>query len=254
MKLEALQQDAKLSYFTQATNPISIYENQHFRWLNFGNITQSVMNLRIPQALTLPHQTYILLPFSFLPFNHITEIGLGGGNLVRFLNHYKPAISFTSVEKNHEVINCFNQFFNPEKLKFNQFNGDSNSLSNKDFSKTEWLIYDIFSRIDDNNTTLLSEYLTKLTLSTGLQCLSINVPQSTVHELVLIEELLSKFQHSFRCFKFLVPKYQNTIYHLVNSPIYESYYLANKQNRNNLPFYKYNRWLNIWQTGIELTG
>ena len=194
MKLDTLQYGAKLSYFTQATNPISVYENKHFRWLNFGNTTQSVMNLRIPETLTLPHQTYILLPFSFIPISKVTEIGLGGGNLLRFLHHYKPSLSFTSVEKNREVINCFSQFFNPKNLKFNQLNGDSISLSGFNFINTQWLIYDIFSRIDDNNITLLSEYLSRLTIDSELICVSINIPQSTNNELMLIEGLFSKLQ------------------------------------------------------------
>ena len=93
----------KLVYLSQGKEALSVSENEHYRWLAFHHnnnepVIQSVMHKRKPWQLTLPHQTALLLPLLFFKPNNVVELGLGGGNLDRFLAHLSTNITIKSIE------------------------------------------------------------------------------------------------------------------------------------------------------------
>ena len=94
MKLVKHIQQGQLIYFTQNNDSISVSENQHYRWLTFDNVVQSMMLKRQPWQLTFPHQISLLSPLLFFKPQEVVEFGLGGGNLARFLLHYLPPFFF----------------------------------------------------------------------------------------------------------------------------------------------------------------
>jgi len=103
-----------LLYLSQSNQRLSVSENAYYRWLAFASpegeqVIQSVMLKRKPWRLTLPHQTALMLPLLFFKPNRIVELGLGGGNIQRFISHLSSAITIDSVEHYSEVIDCFNQ-------------------------------------------------------------------------------------------------------------------------------------------------
>jgi spermidine synthase len=119
MKLVKNIQQGQLSYYTQNDDSISVSENQHYRWLAFDNVVQSMMLKRKPSQLTFPHQISLLSPLLFFRPKKVVEFGLGGGNLARFLLHYLPDLTLHTIEYSQEVIECFERFFNPQAIKVN---------------------------------------------------------------------------------------------------------------------------------------
>ena len=102
MQLSKHIAQGKLLYLSQGEENLSVSENQYFRWLAFNNdkgeqVIQSVMHKRKPWQLTLPHQTALLLPLLFFKPQNVVELGLGGGNLDRFLAHTCNNISIKSI-------------------------------------------------------------------------------------------------------------------------------------------------------------
>ena len=98
MKLVKHIQQGQLIYFTQNNDSISVSENQHYRWLAFDNVVQSMMLKRQPWQLTFPHQISLLSPLLFFQPQKVVEFGLGGGNLARFLLHYLPDLTLHTIE------------------------------------------------------------------------------------------------------------------------------------------------------------
>jgi len=244
MKLTTQTQDGRLVYFHQCSDNLSVSENAYFRWLNFGEVTQSIMHRRCPWQLTLPHQTALLLPLLHLPVSSVTELGLGGGNLARFLVKLKPDTDFTSVECSQTSIDCFEHYFNPDAIKLNLINDSAENWLAANTRPIPWLIYDIYKRADANNITPLVQALSLIKDMRAHQCVSINVPQSTQCEQELLFKELSSFCSRYQIYCFDIPRYQNLVIHLLSSDIDTDTSLH--QNPNNLPGYLFRRWHKLW--------
>jgi len=107
VKLTQHVNQGRLVYLSNTADQITISENEHYRWLAFDDVIQSVMHLRCPEKLTLPHHYAALLPLLFFKPKKIIELGLGGGNLSRFLSTLHPDIHVLSIELSQTVIACF---------------------------------------------------------------------------------------------------------------------------------------------------
>ncbi|MGL5029861.1 MAG: spermidine synthase [Aeromonas sp.] len=97
---------------TQAGRQLTVQENAEHRWLEIDDVVQSAMSLRNPAALCLPHQHQIaaLLPTQG---EQILELGLGGGDLTRYLQHRWPQAQHHCVDLDEEVISLYRRFFQP---------------------------------------------------------------------------------------------------------------------------------------------
>jgi spermidine synthase len=209
------------SYGNKSADAISINENHCFRWIAFGDVIQSVMHKRKPWLPTLPHQTIMLLPLIFFKPQNIIELGLGGGNLARFLSHLSDKISFTSVECNSVVIDCFEQYFNPQNAPISIIHNRAETwLMDKKLSKQhtkslDWLICDVYQQqlIDFKETiNLLEVFMSSISSNT---CLSINLPDANDQEVNLCLTILHQLQSNHRILYFHVPNYLNIVIHII---------------------------------------
>lgn len=94
------------------TTSMSVRENQRFRWLEIANTIQTVMDLSEPYKLVLPHLHGMALSLFYKQHpKSVLELGLGGGALQRYFNHYLNDTNYHSIELAPKVIEYFVTFF-----------------------------------------------------------------------------------------------------------------------------------------------
>lgn len=252
MQLEKHLAQGKLLYLSSSHDAITVSENEHYRWLAFGQVVQSIMHKRKPWLLTLPHQTALLLPLLFFRPNSVVELGLGGGNLDRFLHHVSKQITLTSIEMNSNVIHCFEQFFNPEDTTISIIQNDGAIwLSSEQPDDFDWLICDVYK----DEQEVFSHTITQLEKLThhidGHTCLSINLPDVTDDDINLALTVLQQLLPNHQLIYFHIPNYLNIIIHAcpqswrINSIV--------KHNKASyLPKRLYKRWRKFWLHGKKV--
>ena len=259
MQLSKHIAQGKLLYLSQGDEAISVSENDHYRWLAFANesgeqVIQSVMHKRKPWQLTLPHQTALLLPLLFFRPRAIVELGLGGGNLDRFLTHLSSDIAMQSIEYNKTVIRCFKRYFNPNNAEVSVQNNDSKQwLVQQSKAKPDWLICDVYQtqqqRVADTNKqlTILIESIDSDSV------LSINLPDASDDEVNLCLTILQQVQSSHHIYYFHIPNYLNIVIHLIPKHWQTTRLL--KRNKNSyLPKRLFLQWRKFWRYGNEVTA
>ena len=245
MKLTKHVDQGHLVYLSNDADQISISENLHYRWLMFDDVIQSVMHLRQPEKLTLPHQYALLMPLLFFKAEKVVELGLGGGNISRFLSALDADIDVLSVELSSQVIHSFTRFFNPLQhnisienkaaLTWLQENENSNGQS------ADWLICDVYQHHADsfqNRVKLLTALIDNLADDA---CLTINLPDLDDHEVNLCLTILKQLQNSHQIIYFHIPRYLNIVIHLLP----HHWPIANLKKRSKttyLPLWQYRRW------------
>ncbi len=243
MKLAQHVNQGHLVYLSNAADQISISENTYYRWLAFDDVIQSVMHLRQPEKLTLPHQYAILMPLLFFQPIHVVELGLGGGNISRFLTVLHSDIDVVSVELSRQVIQCFSEFFNP--LQHNMTIENETALtwlkSSSNRQATDWLVCDVYQHHADSfqkRVELLSALVDNLQLNA---CLTINLPDLDDHEVNLCLTILKQLQNSHQIIYFHIPRYLNIVIHLL--PNHWPVTRLNKRSKATyLPLWQYRRW------------
>ncbi|MFT5757986.1 MAG: spermidine synthase [Alteromonadaceae bacterium] len=252
MQLSKHIQQGKLLYLNRSEGNISVSENDHYLWLAFDDVIQSVMLKRKPARLTLPHQIFIMLPLLFFRPQNVCELGLGGGNIGRFMTKLNDSISFVSIEYNKHVIECFKQFFNPEEAYFKISHQDARLwLQQASDRQLDWLICDIYQQktLDFKDTLAQLSLLTEpLTCET---CLTLNLPDSSDQEVNLCLTVLQQLQTSHKIIYFHVPNYLNIIIHLIPRQWQtDKMLLRNKQSY--LAKHTFLRWRRFWQEKNEV--
>jgi spermidine synthase len=252
MQLSRHIQQGKLLYLNQNEGNISVSENTHYRWLAFDDVIQSVMLKRKPAQLTLPHQIFIMLPLLFFRPHKVYELGLGGGNLGRFMTNLSSDISFVSIEYNKHVIDCFKEFFNPEEVKVNIFHQDARLwLQQTSNCQFDWLICDIYQQQTQDFKDTLTQLSLLIEPLTSETCLTLNLPDSSDQEVNLCLTILQQLQTSHKIFYFHVPNYLNIIIHLIPKQWQiEKALLRNKQSY--LAKHIFLRWRSFWQIRNEI--
>lgn len=242
MKLTQHVNQGRLVYLSNDKDQISINENKYYRWLMFDDVIQSVMHLRQPEKLTLPHQYAILMPLLFFKPTRIAELGLGGGNISRFLRALHTEIEVVSVELSQQVIRCFSEFFNPLAHSVTIENDSAlNWLQNTDNNDVDWLICDVYQHHTNSfqsRVELLTALIDNLTESA---CLTINLPDLDDHEINLCLTILQQLQSSHQIIYFHIPRYLNIVIHLLPGhwPITN---LKKRSKASYLPLWQYRRW------------
>lgn len=245
MKLTQHVSQGHLVYLSNEPDQISIYENKHYRWLMFDDVIQSVMHLRQPEKLTLPHQYAALMPLLFFKPKQVVELGLGGGNISRFLSILNTSIDVISVELSSQVIRCFSDFFNPLAHNIALENKAALTwLQDKQLSIKQppsWLICDVYQHHADsfqNRVELLTALIDNLV---DEACLTINLPDLDEHEVNLCLTILKQLQNSHQIIYFHIPRYLNIVIHLL-----PNHWLINNLKKRSkttaLPPWQYSRW------------
>ncbi|WDE11198.1 hypothetical protein [Thalassomonas haliotis] len=250
MRLPTQFRQKQLLYFHQQQEAISVYENAYYRWLTCSRVLQSLMLKSRPWQLTLPHHNTLLLPLLFFRPNRVIELGLGGGNLSRFLKKIAPAIDLVTIEYQQNVIDCFLKFFNPQSQENRIIHADINHwFGHHSPDGHNWIIYDIYQQPKVANrppNTLLQLLVTTLTPDS---CFSINLPEPSAPELTLLLKQLRCWKSSHRLYYFTVARYRNVIIQLLPKswPING----AKAVSESYLPPKLIPPWLKCWQAGKE---
>ncbi|MCW8832017.1 MAG: hypothetical protein OQK09_15550 [Colwellia sp.] len=259
MQLSKHLAQGKLLYLSQGDEAISVSENEHFRWLAFTNedseqVIQSVMHKRKPWQLTLPHQTALLLPLLFFRPHHVTELGLGGGNLDRFLTHLSPDIAMNSIENNKTVITCFERYFNPNNADIKVENLNSKQwLEQPNKTKPDWLICDIY-QTQHQSAADTNQQLTALIDSIDSHsCLSINLPDASDEEVNLCLTVLQQIQNNHHIHYFHIPNYLNIIIQLIPKH-WQTTRLLRRNKNSYLPKHLFLHWRKFWRYGNEVSA
>ncbi|MCG7548100.1 methyltransferase [Pseudoalteromonas sp. Of7M-16] len=93
-----------------------VFENDTLRWFCLDGVLQTAMSKAEPESLMFPHMLFMTIPLlEAVQVNTVLELGLGGGGLLRYLNAHNPDIQIEVVEKSAQVIEIYNQFFNPQQ-------------------------------------------------------------------------------------------------------------------------------------------
>ncbi|WP_448548211.1 hypothetical protein [Thalassotalea fusca] len=246
MKLINQFAQGKLIYFNTKCN-LAVYESSHYRWLMLNNACQSIMLKRQPNKLVLPHHYLIMMPLLTMTPNHVTILGLGGGNLNRFLLQLNPETALTTIEVSDEVINTYFDFFwgadltNAEQI----ISADVDTyISNQVTTQCDWLIYDIYT--SSCNQVLLERLISNFFHdTTKRQLFTINLAgasNETINR--ILTQLKSICQTSCYTIAYhCVPHYNNTIIHIL--PAQQSDIPA--AVTSSLPPVLFKRWQNIWQ-------
>jgi len=250
MKLAKHIQQGQLNYFTHSDELISVSENQHYCWLAFDDVVQSMMLKRRPWQLTFPHQISLLSPLLFFRPKQVVEFGLGGGNLARFLLHYLPDLALHTVEYSEEVIDCFERFFNPQSANVNLHHSSAlDWLHYQKRMKPDWFICDIYqsSQSIDDSLTLTKNILKKVGKQTVL---SMNLPNPSDEEINYFLAELKRLAPDKHLVYFHIPNYLNVVIHLL--PINMLKQPKNELINNSiLPIRIFNRWRGYWKHGLH---
>ncbi|MCI2285729.1 hypothetical protein L3081_23055 [Colwellia sp. MSW7] len=260
MQLAKHVTQGKLTYLSQGDESISVYENDHYRWLTFGNavsynkdaqIIQSVMLKRKPWKLTLPHQTAMMLPLLFFKPDNMVELGLGGGNIQRFIQQVSKEITIHSIEHSTVVIDCFKQFFNPQNNQTQITHSDSVQWLQQNTTDNDWYVCDIYQNDIQSyqNTVNQLEHLSANIKPTS--CLSINLPDANDTEVNLLLTILKQLSTHHDITYFHIPNYLNIVIHLIPKQ-WQIYKRIKRNNHSYLPNNTFSRWKTFWQHGKTL--
>ncbi len=252
MQLAKHLDQGRLVYLSQQEDAITVSENDHYRWMVFSGVVQSVMHKRKPWQLTLPHQVALMLPLLFFKPNRTIELGLGGGNLTRFLRHLSTDVNLISVDDSQTVINCFKQYFNPQQVEFNLICADGMTwLTKQNTSDIDWIICDVYKLQEFAFDTIVMQ-LETLTHKINTQaCLSINLPNSSDNDINLTLIILQQLLPDHHITYFIIPHYLNIIIHL--TPKYGQFHQLIKRNKHSyLSQVMFYRWQKFWPHGNRL--
>jgi spermidine synthase len=82
------------------------------RWLRFDNHTQSAVNIVHPERPVAAYEQGLPLALAIRPATRsVCMIGLGGGDVVRYLSHVRPDMEIESVEVDPAVADVARRFF-----------------------------------------------------------------------------------------------------------------------------------------------
>ena len=254
MKLTQHVNQGRLVYLSNTADQISISENNYYRWLAFDDVIQSVMHLRCPEKLTLPHHYAALMPLLFFKPNHVVELGLGGGNLSRFLCAVHPSLQVTSIELSSTVIDCFQRFFNPRHQQLTIKNAEALSwlqqTNHFEHHTTDWLICDVYqhhARSFQSRVALLTALIDNLQ---DHACLTLNLPDLDDQEINLCLTILRQLQNTHHIIYFHIPRYLNVIIHLLPKPwLIDN--LKKRSKKSYLSPAQYLRWRKIFTHHIK---
>lgn len=257
MQLAKHVAQGKLTYLNQDNETISVCENEHYRWLAFTcnnneQIIQSVMLKRKPWKLTLPHQTALMLPLLFFKPNSVVELGLGGGNIQRFLNNVSTDIKLHSIEHNTVVIDCFNQYFNPQNNQVNVVYSDSKEWLQRNNTNFDWYVCDIYQQEikSYNNAVSQLEHITANIKANT--CLSINLPEASDDEVNLLLTILKQISTHHEIIYFHIPNYLNIIIHLIPKQ-WQTYKRIKRNKHSYLPKNTFSKWQGFWRHGKNVS-
>ena len=253
MQLEKHLAQGRLVYLSQQQDAITVSENDHYRWMAFSDVVQSVMHKRKPWQLTLPHQIALLLPLLLFRPTRIIELGLGGGNLTRFLQQLSPDIILTTIDHSQVVIDSFSQYFNPEKVAMDIICADGMTwLAQQDASDIDWIICDVYQSKELGFDGIVTQLEVLTSQLEAQACLSINLPDISDHDINLCLTILQQLQPDHHITYFNIPNYLNIVIHLTPKH-WQLHRLIKRNKQSYLSQVTAQRWRKFWPHGLQLS-
>lgn len=75
-------------------------------------VVESQLDLRRPEELRVPYTQYMFLNYVFQPQpKKVLIVGLGGGSMVHFLQHYDPDVEVEAVEIDPDIVSIAEEYF-----------------------------------------------------------------------------------------------------------------------------------------------
>ncbi len=107
-KAEVIQQ---LVWFKSGPPRLELTEEGPFLCLYLDGIMQSKMNQLAPAATLSAHLEPVLYSLQRLKPDAVLQLGLGGGDINRFMTTVLPNTHLLTIELSHEVIDAYQRFF-----------------------------------------------------------------------------------------------------------------------------------------------
>lgn len=126
---------------------ISVLEHENLRLLRSGDsATQSAMDLTQPQRLVLPYMDAMMAwPLFGGHCQRSLLLGLGGGDLVRYLLHYYPQCQLDVVEQDEAMIRLCREYFAlPDSPRLTTYVDDANNFLHFNNSHYDLVLLDIY--------------------------------------------------------------------------------------------------------------
>lgn len=201
-----------------------IMEDKHYRWLIFDAIIQSVMLKRAPNRLLMPHQQALLMPLLFTKPSRIIELGLGGGNFTRTVKALSPHSQLITAENDKDVIRAFDDYFNPEAIRFDIRHQTGEQLLVEQHNKFDWVVCDIY---DHDNHHFMEQIKQSLLTQQSPTYWTINLPDMPEKKLnKLLEELrlitlqvLETMRMNYQVNYLEIPRFKNVIIYILPLPL-----------------------------------
>ncbi len=252
MQLTKHLAQGRLVYLSQQQDAITVSENDYYRWMAFSDVVQSVMNKRKPWQLTLPHQVAIMLPLLFFKPSRIVELGLGGGNITRFLQNLSPEIRLTTIEYSQPVIEGFEEHFNPGQVDFDIVCADGMTwLANQDAHDIDWILCDVYQSQEFGFDIIVKQLETLTDKLAAQSCLSINLPDISDSDINLCLTILQQLLPEHHITYFNIPNYLNIVIHLIPKN-WLLHKLIKRNKQSYLSHIVAQRWRSFWPHGIQL--
>ena len=114
-KVKAMEKKGEVIFQTKSLGTtIQVVDKLEYRELRFGNhVVQSAVSKTTPDFLLLSYTRYMMLGLLLRsPLEDLLHIGLGAGNLPRFLHKHFPHVWQEVLELNPQVVAVARQYFN----------------------------------------------------------------------------------------------------------------------------------------------
>jgi spermidine synthase len=193
-----------------------------------------------------------MLPLLFFKPSNIVEFGLGGGNFTRFLRHLSADITIRTVEYNQQVIDCFNQYFNPDHTQYKLICADSTSWLQEPYSNEfDWFICDVYQAKHLGFDHMIKQLELLASNVSAQSCLSINLPDICDNDINLCLTILQQLMPSHHINYFEIPNYLNIVIHLTPSH-WHLHKLIQRNKLTYLPPIILQRWRKFWRHSQQL--
>lgn len=125
---------------------LSVYQQGDIRQLRVDDAAiQSAIDLNAPTHLLLPYTQAMMAMLLFQPVPaRVLMLGLGGGDMVRFLHHHLTDIAIRAVEIDREVITLARDYFELPERRCEYIEEDASRFIQNDHGIYDTLLVDIY--------------------------------------------------------------------------------------------------------------
>jgi len=192
---------------------LAVYQDDQTRLLRVDEeAIQSACDITSPHKLLLPHTQSMMGTLLFQPPpKRALVLGLGGGDMVRFLHHYIPQTAITAVDIDHEMISIAEEYFMLPKSRIHLACDDALHFLQSSESVYDTIFVDLYSTKGIPPVLHNWEfYLRCQSQLSGLGAMALNV---VTDDAALFRDIVMKVRESFNylsiCLK--VPAHKNVI-------------------------------------------